>query len=120
MKKFPMHNYTVEVNVGRSIHTTVKAFSESHAAMIAERMLEKTGTQGFIASHEVWIDIEDLVRNPIRRPQKWRSSRWGYPWERLGTGRAALQASLNDLNKIKKMRDRHEVKARRAKRKDAS
>jgi len=123
MRKVPKrdyHNYIVDVNVGRSFRVTVKAFSEGHAALIADRMLEETGTKGFIPAHEIWFDIEDSIRTPRGRSKKWLAPRWGYPWESLGAGRTELQALLNELDQeIKKMHDRHEGKTRRTTGKDA-
>ncbi len=114
MKKNKPSTYQVELSVGRSFCLRVKANSENHAAMIAKRMLERTGTRGFIAAPDTWFDIQDSVRLKKGRPAKWRSPRWSYPWERLGESRARLQAALNELDQEIRKLHRQRAKTRRA------
>lgn len=111
MRKHKPHTYQVELSVGRSFCVHLKANSRNHAAIIAEQMLERTGTQGFTPAADIWVSILDAVPMSCGRPRKWRPQRWAYPWKRLGAARRVFQMALAALDReIRKLHRQHEAR----------
>jgi hypothetical protein len=114
MRKPRPRIYQVELSVGRSFCIRLKANSQNHAAIIAEQMLERTGTQGFTPASDIWFSILDAIPMNHGRQRKWCPQRWSYPWKRMGAARRAYQLALEAIDReIRKLHRQHEAKKRR-------
>ena len=114
MRKPKPHTYQVVFSVGRSFCIRLKANSQNHASLIAEQMLERTGTQGFTPASDIWFYLLDAAPMNYGHPRKWHPQRWLYPWKRLGASWRAFQLALAALDReIKKLHRQHEARKRR-------